>query len=218
MEFKLQSNSSPNISGNESKVSSCWRILVKLKYINRNKQQYFTKILHHFILLSGVVCIVLFYLASSDKYHHSVNNDVNLLSDETQSSDNEPPVYKTISSWTLSGSNNNTNNVPILSSLRDKRWLKYSQHEIFSWKEVPIHFVNNVLKDLDSKVHNENNSSYGDFGKPVILPESLHKQSQSKMSLHQLNVVASDVMSFNRRLQDKRSSRYVICIKIKNMK
>ena len=63
------------------------------------------------------------------------------------------------------------------------------------------------MKNLDEEEHNGTVSDFGEFGKAVTLPQNLIKQSKAKMSLHQLDVVASDIMSLNRKLNDMRNSR-----------
>jgi len=122
-----------------------------------------------------------------------------------------PQVYNVIASWTRHGwikhAVNGKRSLPVLSSLKDKSWLKYTQNELFSWNEVPVDFVDGALEAFDLRMRDGKNSSYGDLGKPVVVPKHLFKDSKDKMSLHQLNVVASDIMSLNRKLEDMRHPR-----------
>lgn len=121
-------------------------------------------------------------------------------------------VYKTIRNWQLS-SGDNVNMLPKLSSLRDPQWLRYSDNELFEWNEVEFNFVHERLKDLDIENQNEtgyyttSNSTYGDLGSQVILSGNLWEEARAKFNIHQINVVASNIMSLNRRLPEVRNSR-----------
>ena len=103
--------------------------------------------------------------------------------------------------------------LPKLSSLRDPQWLNYSDNELFDWSEVQFNFVHQRLKELDienrkaSGYYLASNSNYGDLGSPIILSGKLRDEARDKFNIHQINVVASNVMSLNRRLPDVRNSR-----------
>ena len=173
------------------------------------------RFLHHCILLGGILCIIVFVLLangnggsdntsiiSNSQHFHNVSSHRS-----EQRLEPEAQVYKYIRSWTLKNIND-TNQLPVLSSLNDKRWLKYSKNELFSWKELPLYFVHTSLQLLNNSYDSSyKNGNHGDLGAEVVVPETLVKQSKSKMSLHQLNVVASDIMSLNRRLKDQRNAR-----------
>lgn len=121
-------------------------------------------------------------------------------------------VYKTIHKWQLSAFSD-VNMLPKLSSLRDPEWLKYPNNELFKWTEKPFNFVHERLKELDIENQKEfgyysaTNSKYGDLGKPVVLKGHLREEAAAKFSIHQIDVVASNVMSLNRRLQEVRESK-----------
>ena len=186
--------------------SMCWRIFVKLKYNSINRKHLLSTVLKCFTFLSGIVCVLLLLPSSYDEFTRRIN--YNSLETGFKDELNRQPnkIYQEIASWSLQAVNE-TNTLPKLSSLNDKNWLKYSKNELFSWNEYPTDFVHGDLEKLNSLSHNKYNSSFGYLGKAVILPENLDKKSKEKMSLHQLNVVASDIMSLNRRLDDMRPSR-----------
>ena len=165
-----------------------------------------------FTFLCGIICVLLLFSPSYDELTPITIGNVPRkkfivntgLKDKLNMQPNK--VYQEIASWSLQAVNK-TVTLPKLSSLNDKGWLKYFKNELFSWSEYPIDFVHDDLEKLNSISHEQHNSSFGNLGKAVIVPEKLAKQSKEKMSLHQLNVVASDIMSLNRRLEDMRPSR-----------
>ena len=137
----------------------------------------------------------------------------NRISDETahQKSNRHafeklPQVYQVIESWSYNDSKNSSK-FPILSSIGGNQRPRYTRNEIFKWNDIPIDNINDVLETLDKEEHNGSVSDFGEFGKAVNLPQELIKQSKAKMSLHQLDVVASDIMSLNRKINDMRNSR-----------
>ena len=192
--------------------SMCWRIFVKLKYNPINRKHLLSTILKCFTFLSGMICVLLLLPTFYDEFNPRINYNSPKkklivktgFKDELNRQPNK--IYREIASWSLQAVNE-TITLPKLSSLNDKSWLKYSKNELFSWNEYPTDFVHDDLEKLNSLSHNKYNSSFGHLGKAVILPDNLAKKSKEKMSLHQLNVVASDIMSLNRRLNDMRPSR-----------
>ena len=187
--------------------SICWRKCVKMKYINPLKKQQ-TKYLRQIVFLGGFSFVFIFFLFSSTRNHNSVLNDFPfyILADYNNRNSIQAEVYEVISSWTLQ-ENQDTSRLPILSSSRDKSWLYYPKGQLLEWHDVPNDFVHDQLKRLRSSVSVGKNMSYGDLGNPIFLKDHLLTESKSKMSLYQLNVVASDLMSLNRRLMDMRPSR-----------
>ena len=152
---------------------------------------------------------MLFLLLSDETYRSTLSDPRSKTPFGSHNSnvvETQPQIYKHIASWMLQHSNDTTK-LPVLSSLRDNTWLNYSKNELFIWKDLPSHFVSEVLERLDNKFSYDRNNNYGDLGAPVHLPDSLVKGAKNKMSLHQLNVVASDIMSLNRRLKEMRNSR-----------
>ena len=187
-----------------------WRKFVQTKYLTHKKwKSYAVKFIHNFMILSGTLCLILFAFSSNVNYKDPSINNFTTVTGFSGAKPNEnvvesvPPVYNIIASWVRHGmikyAVNGKRTLPVLSSLRDKSWLKYTKNELFSWSDVPVNFVNQVLEALDLQIHDGKNSSFGDWGKPVILPQTLVQDSKNKMSVHQLNVVASDIMSLNRR-------------------
>ena len=117
-----------------------------------------------------------------------------------------PQVYQVIESWSYNGSETSSK-FPILSSIGGNQRPRYTRNELFQWNDIPVDNINDVLEKLDKEEHNGSVSDFGEFGKAVTLPQELIKQSKAKMSLHQLDVVASDIMSLNRKINDMRNSR-----------
>ena len=187
--------------------SICWRKCVKMKYINPLKKQQ-TTFLRQIVFFCGCSFVFIFLLFSSIRNNNSVLNDFPLyiFADDSNPESIQAEVYEVISSWTLQ-ENQDTSRLPILSSFRDKSWLYYPKSELLEWHDVPNNFVHDQLKRLPSTISVGKNMSYGDLGNPIFLKDDLLTESKSKMSLYQLNVVASDLMSLNRRLKDMRPSR-----------
>ena len=187
-----------------------WRKFVKLKCLRQhiNRQHHSYKFFLKVMFLFGFFFIVMFLLMSSEKQFSSVTTDFFLRSLSNQNNDNNsnPSVYGKILSWSLKGYQD-TNRLPKLSALNDSSWLRYSKYNLSKWYKVPNHFVHEQLRTLSSSYFERKNTSYGDLGEPILLKGDLLEESKSKMSLYQLNVVASDVMSLNRRLKDMRPSR-----------
>lgn len=78
-------------------------------------------------------------------------------------------------------------------------WKTYPEQELVSWHEIPVHSVRAMV---------ENNKTYlGEMGVPVQVPTELKAKAKEKYSIHQLNVVASELISLNRRLPDIRHER-----------
>ena len=198
-----------------SMITTCRRTFVKWKHLIPNKEKRFIRFLHHCILLGGILSITVFILVSNSNDRSDTPNNISnnqqlhkVTSKHTETLlESELPVYKYIRSWTLKNIND-TSELPVLSSLKDKSWLTYSKNELFRWNELPIHFVHEALQRLSKSSDSiYENGTYGDLGAAVVVPKTLVKESKSKMSLHQLNLVASDIMSLNRRLGDQRNPR-----------
>ena len=189
--------------------SSCWRIFVKFKYNIANTRQFLAKFLHLLIWVCGTIFILSLLVFMNEDYN-KINNRLPI--DMVNHKNNQvmverlPQVYRVIESWMLKESRNSSY-FPTLSSYGNKKKLRYTRNELFLWKELPVDNINDILANLDKKEHDGNISSYGSFGKAVNLPQHLIKESKAKMSLHQLDVVSSDIMSLNRKLNDMRNSR-----------
>ena len=57
----------------------------------------------------------------------------------------------------------------------------------------------------------DNNKTYsGEMGEPVNIPKNLESEAKKRYSKHQLNIVASDLVSLNRRLPDVRHESCLI--------
>ena len=76
----------------------------------------------------------------------------------------------------------------------------YSASELFAWHSLPLHSVRAVV--------NNSVNYLGEMGDSVQVPENLQNQAKKRFNTHQLNVVASDLVSLNRRLPDFRNPRY----------
>ena len=188
--------------------SICWRKFVKLKYAKNplyTKQSFQKCIYHNIFLFAFCFCVIFFLLSFVGKYHF-VTNDIIFYGSNHKNNLHKPNVYEVISSWSLN-SDRDIANLPLLSSLRDNQWLQYSKSELFEWTKVQNHDIHEHLRILPSLDSKRENASYGDLGAPIVFKDDLLIESKSKMSLYQLNVVASDVMSLNRRLNDMRPSR-----------
>ena len=187
-----------------------WIKFVKLKCIRQyvNRQHHTYKFVLKVMFLFGFFFIVVFLLMSSEKQYSSLTKDFLLhgLSNKNRDNNSNTDVYDIILSWTLKGYQE-TSRLPKLSALNDNSWLRYTKHNLSKWYKVPNHNVHEQLRTLSSSDFEKKNTSYGDLGEPILLKGDLLKESKSKMSLYQLNVVASDLMSLNRRLKDMRPSR-----------
>ena len=101
-------------------------------------------------------------------------------------------IHQKIAQW-----HNDDKIRPKLLAEADSKWRFYPKKELHAWHEVPIHSVRALV---------DNNKTYhGEMGSEVIIPPSLQTQAKSRQSIHQLNVVASELVSLNRRLPDVRS-------------
>ena len=113
-----------------------------------------------------------------------------LFEDATDANTNNP-YYAEIESW-----HKDDANLPKLFPNTHSQWKLYPKKELFAWHEVPLHSVRAIVS---------NNKSYlGEMGIPVKLPWHLEAEAKERFADHQLNVVASDLVSLNRRLPDLR--------------
>ena len=102
-------------------------------------------------------------------------------------------VYDAINRWNLEGVAYDKRQLPTLNSIVDLRWKDSYDGKLLAWtlpEDEPL-----------------NSSLYGDMGRPVQVPKRLQQEAKSKQKLHQLNVVASDLVGYRRRLPDMRHSR-----------
>ena len=111
---------------------------------------------------------------------------------------NEDPfngvIHKEIESW-----HNDDKNRPKLLPSSDSKWRKYPDQELFSWHDTPVHSVRAMV---------DNNKTYhGEMGAPVKVPPELEAKAKERYGIHELNVVASELVSLNRRLPDIRHER-----------
>ena len=188
--------------------SSCWRVFVKLKYSLTISKQSIYKFLRFSCCFFAVISILLLLLIINEENDMMNNRNWAYTLSQNKSKNNferQPQVYQVIESW-MNQKSENFSSLPILTSFKKE---KYTKNEVFTWKEIPVHNINNVLANLDKAEHKGNISDVGEFGKAVNLPQHLEKQSRARISLHQLDVVASDLMSLNRKLKDMRNSRSV---------
>ena len=104
-------------------------------------------------------------------------------------------VHQTIAKW----HQNDDKVIPKLFPKSNSVWKKYPENQLFAWHEVPLHSVRATV---------ENNKTYsGEMGVPVVIPKHLQASAKERQSVHQLNVVASEMVSLNRRLPDVRHER-----------
>ena len=195
-----------NSSHSDIPFSSCWRTFVKLKYNLTISKQSLYKFLRFSCFVSGLIFVLLFMLIiheENDIIHNKIWTGTLRQKSKRNNFEKQPQVYQVIESW-MNQKSENFSSIPILSSFKKE---KYTRNEVFLWNEIPVHNVNAMLANLDKAEHNGNISDLGQFGKAVNLPQHLKKQSKAQMSLHQLDVVASDLMSLNRKLEDMRNAR-----------
>ena len=188
--------------------SSCWRIFVKLKYSLTISKQSIFKCFRFSCCVFAVISILLLLLIINEENDMMDERDLAYTSSQHRNRNNferQPQVYQVIESW-MNQKSENFSSLPILTSFKKE---KYTKNEVFPWKEIPVHNVNNILANLDKAEHKGNISDFGEYGKVVNLPQHLEKKSRARISLHQLDVVASDLMSLNRKLNDMRNSRLV---------
>ena len=189
--------------------SSCWRIFVKLKYSLTISKQSIYKLLRFSCSVFAVIFILLFLLIINEENDMTNNRSWGYTLGQNKNKNNfekQPKVYHVIDSW-MNHKSENFSSLPILTSFKKE---KYTKNEVFLWKDIPVHNVNNILANLDKAEHKGNISDIGEFGKAVNLPQHLEKKSRARISLHQLDVVASDLMSLNRKLKDMRNSRFFL--------
>eukprot|EP00095_Tigriopus_kingsejongensis_P003966 maker-scaffold79_size400133-snap-gene-3.17 protein:Tk03966 transcript:maker-scaffold79_size400133-snap-gene-3.17-mRNA-1 annotation:"polypeptide n-acetylgalactosaminyltransferase 5 isoform x1" len=82
---------------------------------------------------------------------------------------------------------------PTLTPQNDPKWAGYPDELLFPYQEPP---------DIPS-----NPGSPGDLGQPVVIPDHLTKRAKEMKSLHQLNLVASDLMPLDRALPELRNAQ-----------
>ena len=103
-------------------------------------------------------------------------------------------IHQKISEW----HHDDEGQLPKLLAEVGSKWKHYPKAELFAWRDGPLHSVRALV---------DNNKTYhGEMGLPVIVPQNLQSQAKARQSIHQLNVVASDLVSLNRRLPDVRNS------------
>lgn len=71
---------------------------------------------------------------------------------------------------------------------------KYDDEKLVEWEPAP-------------PIHHDPTEP-GHLGKPVILPAELKESAKKRFPEHMINVVASDLVSFNRTLPDIRHEKY----------
>ena len=109
-------------------------------------------------------------------------------------------IHKQIAKW----HSDDSETQPKLLPKPGSKWKHYPKGELFAWRDVPLHSVRALV---------DNNKIYlGEMGEPVEIPQNLKSQAKSRQSIHQLNVVASELVSLNRRLADVRNSA---CLNLK---
>ena len=109
-------------------------------------------------------------------------------------------IHKEIAKW----HNDDSEAQPKLIPKPGSKWKHYPKRELFAWHGVPLHSVRALVDN--SKIY------HGEMGEPVEIPLKLQSQAKSRQSIHQLNVVASELVSLNRRLADVRNSA---CLNLK---
>ena len=202
--------------------SLCQRKYIKWRYVfcskaSTSKETVFWTVVGILIM----VCVLSSHLKNNqsmldtDDLHDMIRDHYDKAKQRSSSNSTKDKVYKTIQSWQLSqlSNSNDINKLPKLSPLRDSKWTSYDSNELFEWTEKPFNFVDKQLKLLDIEnqkefgYHSELNSKYGDLGTPIQLKGALREESSSTFNIHQINVVASNHMSLNRRLQEVRNPK-----------
>ena len=103
-------------------------------------------------------------------------------------------IHQEISKW------HNSDNVmqPKLLTEAGSKWNHYPEQKLFSWHDVPLPSVRAIV---------DNNKTYhGEMGIPVIIPQHLQNQAKVRQSIYNFNLIASELVSLNRRLPDVRNS------------
>ena len=101
-------------------------------------------------------------------------------------------VHEEVEKWHL---DDEDGVVPVLF----KEWrITYPDEALFEWSEPP-----------DDDPVDDDEASPGHSGRPVQLSPAQEKEAKVKLSKHQLNVVASDLIPLNRSLPDYRNDKYV---------
>ena len=169
------------------------RICRKYHYIHPTKR--------HILLVTICfwVSIVTLWTLQQNNYsfnHYSVN-DVHVDGDNLIVYDAKNP-FNTIIHHQINEWHQDDVVKPKLFADDGSEWKHYPKEELFAWHSVPLHSVRALV---------DNNKTYhGEMGIPVIIPQSLQSQAKARQSIHQLNVVASELVSLNRRLPDVRNS------------
>ena len=203
---------------NRGLFSLCQRKYIKWRYSLSNKATHSLMKIIWLIISAFIFTIVIsskniFHETDSSLVYEHHTSDKRYSPGNVIDSTKDKYVYKTIRNWQLSAVDNNVDMLPKLSPLRDQQWLKYKDNELFEWKEVPLNFVHERLKHLDienqkeSGYYTNSDNKYGDLGSNVTLSGHLREEASAKFSMHQINVVASNIMSLNRRLPEVRNPK-----------
>ena len=157
----------------------------------------------HILLITAclwvsVVTLWTVHVHKDSSFHNSSNDDVFIDGDNLVVYKAKNPfdtvIHQKISEW----HHNDKVQLPKLLAEAGSKWKHYPKAELFAWRDGPLHSVRALV---------DNNKTYhGEMGLPVIIPQNLQSEAKARQSIHQLNVVASELVSLNRRLPDVRNS------------
>ena len=171
------------------KLRRFWR---RFQYIHPTKR--------HIVLITMCFWLSGITLWTIRKIHNESNENIFIDENNFVVYDHKDPfntvVHQTIAKWHHQKS---SGNLPKLFPKSNSVWKRYPEDQLHAWHEVPLHSVRAPV---------ENNKTYsGEMGAPVIIPKHLQASAKERQSVHQLNVVASEMVSLNRRLPDVRHER-----------
>ena len=170
------------------------QVCLKLRHIHPTKKTILPLILCFWISFVTLIMLQLQnYSLNLDSINYMFIDRDNLIVKKGKDPFNTV-IHQEISKWHL----NDDVVQPKLLSEAGSKWKHYLNARLFAWHDVPMHSVR-------AKVDN-NKTYHGEMGIPVIIPQRLQNQAKVRQSIHNLNVVASELVSLNRRLPDVRNS------------
>ncbi len=176
------------------------RFVRKLKYMKASE-----RLLAVIVICIWFSCVSLYTISHkrrppSDEYAYIDDGELFLAGSDDLQGDQDRPyrsvVHRKIDEWHRQDGSRK----PLLHADGDGgvgvKWKTYPEGELFAWTDVPLHSVRAVV---------DNNKTYlGEMGEAVKVPWHMEDDAKRRWSEHQLNVVASEQVSLNRRLPDVR--------------
>ena len=170
-------------------IKKCRRLFRRFQYIHPTKR--------HIVLISICFWFSGITLWSIRKFHPE-DSEVFIDNDNLVVYEHKDP-FNTIMHQNIAKWHQNDTTLPVLFPFENSKWRTYPANQLYSWAEVPLHSVRATV---------DNNRAYlGEMGVPVKIPKHLEAKAKERQSVHQLNVVASELVSLNRRLPDVRHER-----------